>query len=379
MNEARAMLDLAARAALRGFGDVEPNPMVGAVVARGGRVLGVGHHRRFGGIHAEVDAIANCRRRGEDPRGGVIYVTLEPCDHTGKQPACSRAVIEAGLVRVVMARVDPNPVSAGGSARLRAAGIGVDVCAESELAVFVGQPFVKRITTGSPWVIAKWAQTIDGKVATRTGYSKWISGEASRRQVHRLRAGVDAVLTGVGTVLADDPMLTARDVGRVRRRALRVIVDPRVETPAESALVRSVGSGGEGSTGGAVLIVTTEDGLADRPVEAARLRACGADVVAIGRGRVNLPEMLSNLMSQRGVSTVLVESGPKLLGSLFSAGLVDQALVHVSPTVLGDQHGLSAVNGWEAARIEDGRRMRVARVSRIGSDIGLWLMPTMEA
>jgi diaminohydroxyphosphoribosylaminopyrimidine deaminase / 5-amino-6-(5-phosphoribosylamino)uracil reductase len=373
VSDARRMLDLAGRAALRGFGRVEPNPMVGAVVVKDGRVIGVGHHRVFGGPHAEVDALGDCRRRGEDPRGGVMYVTLEPCDHFGKQPPCSRAVIAAGVSKVVIARRDPNPVSTGGIDRLRSAGIAVEVCSESRLAVGVSDGFVRRITQGLPWTIAKWAQTLDGKVATRTGDSKWISGEASRRRVHRLRGRVDAIVTGVGTVVADDPLLTVRGVASVRPRVWRVVIDPRVETPAESKLVATARA-----DGAPVLVLTTAAGLGGAGLaRAERLRASGVEVVAAsaaGDGtRVDLAGAWRGLLADRGVATVLVESGPRLLASLFEADLVDQAMVFIAPKVLGDGGGRSAVEGRPVELMNAARRLRVDRVSRSGEDAVLWL------
>src|SRR5262245_31119451 len=206
------MLDLAARLALLGAGRVEPNPMVGAALVHDGRVIGLGHHHRFGDLHAERAAMINCRKRGNDPRGSTLYVTLEPCRHFGKQPPCTDAIIEAGISRVIYAREDPAEVSGGGAAVLRAHGIPCDLSSLSPFATGISDPFVKRIRTGLPWVTAKWAQTIDGRIATRTGESKWISGELARRRVHRLRGSVDAILTGIGTADTDDQMLTARAV-----------------------------------------------------------------------------------------------------------------------------------------------------------------------
>src|ERR1041384_1914007 len=189
------MLDLAGRLARGGAGCVEPNPMVGAVVVRDGVVMGMGHHRRYGGPHAEREALADCRSRGDDPRGATVYVTLEPCCHFGKTPPCTDALIEAGVARVVAARRDPNPASGGGAAVLERAGIGVEFCGNSPSALAVSDPFVKRVTTGLPWVIAKWAQFEDGRMVTRPGEPRWISHEWARRRVHRLRGRVDAIVT----------------------------------------------------------------------------------------------------------------------------------------------------------------------------------------
>ena len=230
------MLDLAARLALRARGRAEPNPLVGCVLVKAGEVIGMGHHRLFGDVHAEVDALRSARRQGHDPLGCTAYVTLEPCNHQGKQPPCTRALIEAGVARVIAARRDDNPVAAGGFEALRSAGIPCEVSEDSSLARDISDPFFKRVRTGTPWVIAKWAQTIDGRVATRTGESKWISSEASRRRVHALRGRVDAIMCGLGTVLADDPMLTPRPTkgrGPPRRTPIRVVADAHLDIPLD--------------------------------------------------------------------------------------------------------------------------------------------------
>lgn len=366
------MLDLAARVASRGAGLVEPNPMVGAVIARDGRILGIGHHRRFGGPHAEREAIDDCRRRGEDPRGATFYVTLEPCSHWGKQPPCVDAVLEAGLARVVMARRDPSPVSGGGMERLRAAGVRVEVCERSPAATNLSAPFVKRITTGLPWVIAKWAQTIDGRIATRTGESKWISNDRARARVHRLRSRVDAILTGVGTVLADNPMMTARRASgeprKVRRIARRVVADTDLDLPPDTALVRS-------ARDVPVLIACAKE-LATASITAdrrARLLDAGVEILGVRAGAVgvDLKELLKLLVTRHDATNVLVEAGPGLLGSLLEAGLVDEAVVYVAPMLLGDELARAAATGRVAESLSAGRRFALWRVRRLGDDVEL--------
>lgn len=316
------MLALAARAGRRGMGLVEPNPMVGAVLARGGRVLGVGHHRRFGGPHAEQEAIARCAALGHTPRGATLYVTLEPCASRGKQPACVDALIEAGVDRVVAACPDPHPTKGGGAELLRAAGIPVEFTRECPPASRLAEPFVHRLATGRPWVIAKWAQSPGGSLRTGADGSRWISGEQARRRVHRLRGRVDAVLTGIGTVLADDPMLTVRGV-RDRRKARRVIVDPRLELPPDSRLVRSCGD-----------VPVTAACLPE--VESGRvgaLRDLGVEVIEVpsgaGHGTMDLAALLVLLREHHHASTLLVEAGPRLLESFLRADLVDEAVVYV--------------------------------------------------
>jgi diaminohydroxyphosphoribosylaminopyrimidine deaminase/5-amino-6-(5-phosphoribosylamino)uracil reductase len=363
MHDDRRYLDLAARLGVRGQGDVEPNPMVGAVLVRDRRVIGMGHHRRFGGPHAEADALEDCRRRGETPRGATMYVTLEPCNHAGKQPPCSRALVAAGVANVVIARADPNPLASGGAAALREAGINVRFTGASTPAIDLGAPFAKRVTTGLPWVIAKWAQTIDGKVATRTGASQWISCPASRRRVHRLRARVDAVLTGIGTVLADDPRLTPREVGRVRRVARRIIIDPRLELPPSSALVRTLGD--------APVTVVYDAALAGKRGEAiGLLGTLGIELLPAPApaGRFDLRAALHALAARHALSGVLVEAGPRLLGSLLEQDLVDEAHVYLAPKVLGDDGGMSAARGRSVPDLAGARALRLVGHHRVGVD-----------
>jgi diaminohydroxyphosphoribosylaminopyrimidine deaminase/5-amino-6-(5-phosphoribosylamino)uracil reductase len=363
------MLDLAARHAWRGFGEVEPNPMVGAVVAdESGRVLGIGHHRRFGGWHAEREAIESASASGHDVRGCTMYVTLEPCSHQGKQPPCADLLIARGIARVVIAEADPNPAAAGGADRLRAAGIRVEFCEGSRLAAAVTRPFLKRVRTGLPWVIAKWAQTIDGRVATRTGESKWISGPLARARVHRLRSRVDAVITGIGTVLADDPMLTARGVGRVRRVARRVVCDTDLDVPLDAAVVRTAR---ETPT---TIVCASE--LASAEITAGKREAlakAGVDVHGVREGSlgVDLEAVLRGLADRHAVATAMIEAGPGLLGSFLDADLIDEAVVYLSPLLLGDELAKSVAAGRVAPTLHAGRRMELLRVRRLGDDVEL--------
>src|SRR5436190_8347297 len=224
----------AARLALRGHGGAEPNPLVGCVIAsRAGETIGWGYHGNYGGPHAEIVTL---QRAADRARGATLYCTLEPCNHQGKTGPCTQAIIDAKIARVVIARRDPYPPAAGGIERMQAAGIKVDVIEDCQPAVAVSDPFVHRVKTGLPWVTVKWAQTIDGKIATRSGESKWISNEASRKMVHRERGRVDVILTGIGTVLKDDPLLTARKV-RQRRVARRIVIDPDLQIPLSAKLV----------------------------------------------------------------------------------------------------------------------------------------------
>jgi diaminohydroxyphosphoribosylaminopyrimidine deaminase / 5-amino-6-(5-phosphoribosylamino)uracil reductase len=353
-------LDRAARLALRAAGNVEPNPLVGALIVRNDRVIGMGHHRKFGGPHAEVEALNDCRQRGETPHGATVYVTLEPCNHVGKQPACTGALIAAGVSRVVIARHDPNPTAAGGAAALQSAGIEVEFTGASPLATSVASSFAKRVTTGLPWVIAKWAQTIDGRIGTRTGESKWISCEASRRRVHRLRARMDAILTGIGTVRADDPRLTARGVSRIRRTPRRIVIDPRAETPLSSALVATLPEAPLTIVFDSSLSAGREKDLAARGVELLDAPAPA--------GVLDVRHALGTLAAKHTLTNVLVEAGPGLLGSLLREDLVDEAHVYIAPLLLADEHGIPVAGGLSAPTLGDAVRFRLCANRRVADD-----------
>ncbi|MBL8964181.1 MAG: bifunctional diaminohydroxyphosphoribosylaminopyrimidine deaminase/5-amino-6-(5-phosphoribosylamino)uracil reductase RibD [Phycisphaeraceae bacterium] len=366
----RFFMDIAARSALRAIGRVEPNPMVGCVLSREGRILAVGHHRVHGELHAERDAIASCRAAGHDPRGSTAHVTLEPCNGVGNQPPCVEALIEAGITRVVYAVRDPNPAKAGGGDRLRSHGVIVDQLGGHPLAHRLSAPFRQLLSDELPWVTAKWAQTIDGRIATRDGESKWISSPAARRRVHRFRSRIDAVLTGVGTVLADNPMLTARaedGARRVRRRACRVVIDSRLSTPLSSALVESAG------TYRTIIVTTPGDEAWARRRES--LTRAGIDVLDVPPnpdGKADLRQALAALARQRELSTILVEAGPRLLGGLLLASLVNEAIVHLAPMILADEHARPCATGREAPLLSGASRWRLDRVKRIGPDVELW-------
>lgn len=315
----------------RGRGHVEPNPMVGAVLVRDDREVGVGYHARYGGPHAEVVAL---EAAGSRAGGATLYVTLEPCCHHGKTPPCTDAVLRSGVVRVVAAMTDPFPrVSGQGVARLRSAGLQVDVGIQQQAARNLNAPYLKRIATGRPYVIAKWAMTLDGKSATRSASSKWITGSRSRRLVHELRGRMDAILVGVDTVLADDPLLTARLPGpRVPRR---VVLDSRARTPLGSAVVRTAF---EVPT----TIVVTDLASPD-DVRAFEERGCEVIVVP-GNGRVPIGPLL-DILGGRGATNVLVEGGGKVVGSFLDAGEVDAVEVYLAPVIEGGDHAHTPVRG----------------------------------
>jgi diaminohydroxyphosphoribosylaminopyrimidine deaminase/5-amino-6-(5-phosphoribosylamino)uracil reductase len=354
-------LHVAARLALRGHGGAEPNPLVGCVIVDDARhVAGWGYHRRCGGPHAEIHAL---RRAGDRARGATAYVTLEPCNHTGRTGPCTGALIDAQVKRVVVARRDPNPVAAGGLDRLREAGIDVCIIEDCDAALAITDNFARRVRSGLPWIIAKWAQTIDGRVATRTGESRWISAARSRRFVHRQRGRVDAILTGIGTVQADDPLLTARDV-RVRRPAIRVVIDPTLQIALTSKLVQTARD--------VPLIVVCGDGAAPATIRA--LRDAGAiawPTATTNDGTLQLAEVLRRLSDEHDVCNVLTECGPRLLGRLFAARLVNDALVFIAPLLLGDAEAVACVRGMTVPRLTQGTPMRLMSSRRRGDDLML--------
>ena len=357
LRSARFYLDMAARAALRARGDAEPNPLVGAVIVKDDRVIGIGHHVRFGGLHAEREALANARGNGHDPEGATVYCTLEPCSHTGKQPPCTEALVEAGVARVVCARRDPADASRGGFAYLEERGIACSFDESSGLASSIAEPWLHVMGTGLPWVVAKWAQTIDGKIATGSGESQWISNERSRASVHRLRSRVDAVGVGMGTVLADDPMLTARGVRRVRRAAVRVVFDTHGRLPVDCKLAQTAGAH--------QTVVCT-----NHPEQ---ITAAGVRTVAcpMKGGRLDLVAALRGLHEGFGVHSMLIEPGPTLLGALLEEGLINEAVVHVAPGVMGDDSAKPCASGRVCERLSEMKRFALGRVRRVGDDVHL--------
>jgi diaminohydroxyphosphoribosylaminopyrimidine deaminase/5-amino-6-(5-phosphoribosylamino)uracil reductase len=343
---------LALREARRGLGRTSPNPAVGALLVKGGRVVGRGHHVRAGAPHAEVMAI---RDAGASARGADLYTTLEPCDHVGRTPPCSLAIHEAGVRRVFSGSDDPNPrVNGRGIRRLRRAGIEVEVGILREECDALNEPWFRFITTGRPHVTLKVAATLDGRIATASGDSRWVTGPEARGHVHRLRNAVDAVLVGAGTVRADDPRLTARLPGGRGRDPVRVVLDSRLELPMTRRLFRQRS---EAAT--LVAHVTgTPPSKAPRGVDYLRCRA--------RRGRVDLSDLLSRL-GERGVTTLLVEGGAEVNRSFLDAGLVDQLLLFVAPKIAGG--GIPWLGGEGPARMAEALPVHDLRVMRLGRDL----------
>jgi diaminohydroxyphosphoribosylaminopyrimidine deaminase/5-amino-6-(5-phosphoribosylamino)uracil reductase len=338
----------------QGRGHVEPNPLVGAVVVRDGRAVGEGWHRRYGGPHAEVDAL---EAAGERARGSTLYVTLEPCCHHGKTPPCTDAVLKAEVTRVVAAMPDPFPaVSGKGVGLLRERGIEVAVGLCEDQARRLNAPYRKLLGRGRPWVHAKWAMTLDGKIATRAGDSRWISNRESRRFVHELRGRVDAVLVGIGTALADDPLLTARPPGP--RTACRVVLDSRGRLPATSRLA-------ETARETPTLVVTGSETSGVQP-----LRERGCEVLALpgSAGRPDVGALLDEL-GRRRMTNVLVEGGAGVLGSFLDAGEVDEVHVYIAPRLAGGASALGPVGGLGVEKIAEAVRLAEWTVEDVAGDL----------
>ena len=353
--------------ARRGIGFVEPNPAVGAVVvADDGRVVGEGWHGQFGGPHAEVMALTAA---GAAARGAALFVTLEPCCHFGKTPPCTRAVIAAGIRRVVVATVDPaDHVNGGGLAELRAAGIEVEVGLLADDARRLIAPFAKLTTTGLPWVHAKWAMTLDGKIASKTGSSRWITNAASRAVVHQLRGRMDAIIVGIGTVLADDPLLTARPPGP--RTPIRIVLDSTARTPLQSQFVRTAR---EFRT----VVVATRHAPEDR---SAALRAAGVEVLVISEDSASHPDLRLLLMElgRQQLTNVLVEGGSQVLGWCFDLGLIDEVHAFIAPKLVGGAAAQTPFAGRGLANISDAVLIDSATVEILDGDIYLrgWITQT---
>ena len=351
----------AIRLAERGRGLASPNPPVGALVVRDGAILGRGFHRGPGTAHAEVEAI---EAAGDACRGATLYVTLEPCTHQGRTPPCAPRVIQAGFARVVVGTTDPNPLVDGrGLTSLREAGIEVEAGVLRPDAERLIQSFSKFIRTGRPFVTAKAGISLDGRVAAADGSSQWITGPAARRDGHRLREAADAVLVGIGTVLHDDPQLTVRLRGHHGRQPLRVVLDSSGRTPLDARILA-----GDAST----LIVVTDK--ATQESEQA-LRARGADVLRVVSrdGRVDLAATVEAL-GHRGVSDLLIEGGPTVLGDAVERSLVDRYVFYVAPKLLGSG-GPGAIAALVAPTISDARELRVESVRHVGADIRIEAYP----
>ena len=347
----RAWMARALELAGRGLYTTTPNPRVGCVIVRDGNAIGEGWHERAGAPHAELNALADAVARGNDVRAATMYVTLEPCNHTGRTPPCTEAVIASGVARVVAAMSDPDPIARHGAARLRAAGIDVAIGVLEGEACALNAGFVSRVTRGRPWVRLMAAASLDGRTALASGESRWITGEAARADGHRWRARACAILTGVGTVLQDDPELTVRAVA-TPRQPRRVVIDRHAQTPPAAKVLADAGA----------LIVTNGARNPEWPAQVEVLALPDAD------GRVDL-EALMRALGARGVNELHVEAGGKLNGALLSAGVVDEILLYLTPAFLGDPARGIAEWPRPLARLTDRVAVAIDRVDRIGEDL----------
>ena len=345
----RQYMERALELAWQGRGFTSPNPMVGAVVVKDGVVVGEGYHARFGEAHAEVEAL---RAAGERARGATVFVSLEPCNHYGKTPPCVDALIAAGVRRVVAATRDPSPVASGGAERLRAAGIDVTFDVEAEAARELNAPFFHAIVSDRPWVSVKLALSIDGAIADASRGPAWLTGKKARREVHRLRAGSDAIAVGLGTVRADNPELTVRDAPPPRVSPARVVFTRRGQLPLTSALART-------ATEVPTIVVAESVDLA----YARRLMGLGVEVMA----GTSIDEGMRALRT-RGIRSILIEGGATITGALLAANVVDRLIIFQAPVLLG----AGALPGFESAptmAAAGARRLPIVRRSELDDDL----------
>lgn len=346
-------LELAARAR----GRTSPNPMVGAVLVKEDRVIGQGYHVRAGEPHAEVLALAEA---GDEARGATLYVTLEPCCHHGRTGPCAEAVLVAGVSRVVAAMADPNPLVAGGGFRLlREAGVDVITGVMEEEARELNEVFLKHVTTGLPFVVAKAAMSLDGKIATRTGQSKWITGPQARAYGHCLRNWYDAILVGIGTVLADNPSLTTRLPDGTGRDPVRIILDSAANTPPTANVLAGCGQT-------SVIIATTASAA---PEKTAALQQAGAEVLVVNEGpRVDLT-VLMKLLGERNITSVLIEGGAEVHGSAFAAKIIDKVVWFIAPKIIGGREAPGPVGGLGIGDLSGAALLERIKISHVGPDI----------
>ncbi len=341
--------------AVRGMGHTRPNPMVGAVLVKEGRVIGEGWHKEYGGPHAEVNCFASCT---EDPSGATLYVSLEPCSHYGKTPPCADLVVSKGVERVVCAMVDPNPLVAGkGIRKLKEAGIFVTVGILEDEAKKLNEAFIKYVTEHKPFVLYKAAMSLDGKTACHTGDSQWISCEDSREEVHVLRGCYGGIMVGAGTIKADDPLLTARTEGMID--PVRIVVDGKLSVPLTAKIFHEPGRN---------IILTTS--AADEEKKRA-LEAMGVDMIIADsdeEGKVDLPSAMTGL-ALRGIDSILLEGGATLAAEALDAGIVDKVRLYLAPMIIGGKDAPGLIGGTGAAKISDTISLRNIETSKSGQDL----------
>jgi len=351
----RMALDLAEK----GKGKVSPNPLVGAVIVKGDRVVGTGYHARYGDSHAEIKAL---HEAGSEARGATLFINLEPCCHHGKTPPCVDQIVQAGISRVVISVKDPNPLVNGKSIdTLKGKGIEVKIGVMEKTAHRLNEYFFKYITTGIPFIILKSAMSLDGKVATKTGESKWVTGERSREYVHQLRNEIDATLVGIETILRDNPRLTTRLKEGEGRDAIRIVIDSLLRIPIHARIFTQESKADN-------IIVTTTNAPMDR---IKRLEENGAKVLFVepkGRNRVDLQAMTRELGKLR-ITSLLIEGGPGINASAVQEGIVDKVIMFIAPRVIGGKSAPSAIQGEGVARMEEAVKIYSIKTRRIGDDL----------
>lgn len=358
MSSDREYMEMALDLAARGAGRVSPNPMVGAVVVKDDRVVGRGYHEAVGGPHAEIHAL---HQAGASARGATLYVTLEPCNHQGRTPPCTRSILEAGIRRVVVAMADPNPdVTGGGNAYLQSQGLEVISGVCQEAAVRLNECFVKFIRTRRPFVVLKLAATLDGRIATCTGDARWVTGAAARAHVHYLRHALDAILVGVGTVQTDDPRLTARLEDGQGVDPVRIVLDTRLSMTENARMLN------QGSSSRTYVVCGPQAASADRK----RLTARGAHIleVPVDKEYIDLEALLERL-GLMGIASILIEGGARVAGAVLRAGLVDKVLFFYAPKILGGDDGVPMCRGPGPSLMKACIGLRDLTVDRIGEDI----------
>jgi diaminohydroxyphosphoribosylaminopyrimidine deaminase/5-amino-6-(5-phosphoribosylamino)uracil reductase len=359
MNQSERYMSLALRLAKKADGMTSPNPLVGAVVVKGGKILGRGYHKKAGLPHAEIEAFLDAERRGYNPRGSTLYVTLEPCCHKEKKtPPCTDAIIKKGISSVVVGCLDLNPkVSGKGVEILRESGINVEVGVLEERCRKINEAFFKYVNTGLPFVILKLASTLDGKIATSTGDSKWIGSETQRRYTHKLRNRVDAIVVGIETVLRDDPQLTVRLNKKTNRQPTPVVLDSRLRIPFESQLLKVHRS---------PIIATTRSSNGDKAYE---LEKRGARVLLLEedeRGRVDILGLVKRL-GEMEITSILVEGGSEVAASFLMKGLVDKVTFFYAPKIIGNE-GIDMIGKLGISRVSEAFTIIETRVRTIGEE-----------
>lgn len=360
MAENETYMRRAIELARNGTGWTNPNPLVGAVIVKDGEIIGEGWHHKYGELHAEREALKDCLARGNDPAGADIFVTLEPCCHFGKQPPCTQALVEAGIKRVFVGSRDPNPLVGGkGNAFLRENGIEVTEDFLRGECDALNPIFFHYITTKRPYVALKYAMTADGKIATKTGASKWITGEAARAYVHELRSRYTTILCGIGTVLADDPMLNCRMEGG--NNPLRIICDSNLRIPLESKIVKSA------KEIPAIIVCDDKADFAKRN----SLEQAGLEVLTLPSGKtgkIDLSELM-NVLGERKIDSVLIEGGGEINFSALKAGIVNRIYAFIAPKLFGGCGAKSPVAGEGIAGVEEAFKFGLSKISRLGDDI----------